>query len=80
MHKYAIEIFYSEEDEGYIALVPELPGCSAFGNTPEESLEEVSVAIELWLETAKMEGREIPKPQGARLLSQICEKAACGWQ
>lgn len=39
--KYAIEIFYSEEDGGYIAVVPELPGCSAFGETPEEALKEV---------------------------------------
>ena len=49
MYKYAIEIFYSEVDEGYIATVPELTGCSAFGNTEEESLEEVKIAMELWL-------------------------------
>jgi len=53
MYKYAIEIFYSEEDEGYIAVVPELPGCSAFGKTEEEALREIKTAIELWLETAK---------------------------
>ena len=51
--KYTIEIFYSEEDEGYIAVVPELPGCSAFGETPEEALKEVKIAIELWIKTAK---------------------------
>jgi len=45
--KYAIEIFYSEEDDGYIAIVLELPGCSAFGETPEEALKEVKIAIEL---------------------------------
>ena len=60
--RYAIEIFYSEEDEGYIAIVPELPGCSAFGETEEEALREVKVAIDLWLETAEEEGRQIPKP------------------
>jgi predicted RNase H-like HicB family nuclease len=53
MYKYAIEIFYSEEDEGYVAVVPELPVCSAFGETEEAALEEVKIAIELWLETAK---------------------------
>jgi len=50
--KYAIEIFYSEEDEGYVATVPELPGCSAFGESEEEALKEVKIAIALWLETA----------------------------
>lgn len=58
-HKYAIEIFYSDEDEGFIAVVPELAGCSAFGETEEEALSEVKVAIGLWLETARQEGREI---------------------
>ena len=73
MSKYAIEIIYSEEDEGYIAIVPELPGCSAFGATEEEALEEVKVATELWLETAKKEGREIPQPSGKELLSAFYE-------
>ena len=53
MYKYAIEIFYSAEDDGYIAVVPELPGCSAFGNTEEAALKEVKIAISLWLKTAK---------------------------
>ncbi len=69
MPKYAIEIFYSEDDKGYIAVVPELPGCSAFGETEESALEEVKLAMELWLKTAKSEGREIPKPQGKDLLN-----------
>jgi len=69
MSKYAIEIFYSEDDKGYIAVVPELPGCSAFGETEESALEEVKLAIDLWLKTAKSEGREIPKPQGKDLLN-----------
>ncbi len=73
MYKYAIEIFYSDEDEGYIAVVPELPGCSAFGKTEEAALEEVKIAIELWLETAKEEGREIPQPQGKELLNTLYE-------
>ena len=73
MSKYAMEIFYSEEDEGYIVVVPELPGCSAFGRTEEEALEEVKVAMELWLETARKEGRKIPQPQGKELLSIFYE-------
>lgn len=68
MYKYVIEIFYSEEDEGYIAVVPELPGCSAFGDTEEGALKEVKIAMNLWLETAKKEGREIPEPHGKELL------------
>ena len=71
--RYTIEIFHSEEDEGYIAVVPELPGCSAFGETEEEALKEIKVAIELWIEAAKKEGREIPKPMGEELLKEVME-------
>jgi predicted RNase H-like HicB family nuclease len=71
MYKYAIEIFYSEEDEGYIAIVPELSGCSAFGNTEEVALREVKIAMNLWLETARKEGREIPEPHGKELLKSL---------
>ena len=73
MYRYAIEICYSEEDEGYIAVVPELPGCSAFGNTEEEALGEVKVSMKLWLETAKKEGRDIPQPHGKELLNLLYE-------
>jgi predicted RNase H-like HicB family nuclease len=68
---YAIEIFYSEEDGGYIAIVPELPGCSAFGRTEEEALKEVKIAMSLWLETAKEIGREIPVPQKRSLVAGL---------
>jgi len=74
MYKYAIEIFYSEEDMGYIAVVPELAGCSAFGETEEEALKEVMTATELWLETAEKEGREIPQPAGKELLKAFVEE------
>ncbi len=74
MNKYTIEIFFSEEDKGYIAIVPELPGCSAFGKTEEKSLEEIKVAMELWLETAKKEGKNIPKPLGKELFKEFYEK------
>jgi len=75
MYKYAIEIFYSEDDEGYIALVPEIPGCSAFGENEEDALKEVKIALELWLETASKEGREIPEPSGKELLRKIVENS-----
>ncbi len=68
---YAIVIFYSDEDEGFIAVVPELAGCSVFGETEEGALSEVKVAIGLWLDTARQEGREIPEPSGREHLRDI---------
>ena len=68
---YAIEIFYSEEDEGFIAIVPELSGCSAFGETEERALQEVKIAMRLWLETAKEIGRSIPVPQKRSLIAGL---------
>ncbi len=73
-YKYSIEIFYSEEDGGYIALAPELPGCSAFGETEEEALREIKVAIDLWLETAQKEDREIPQPIEKELLKSFMDR------
>lgn len=63
MKDYHINIFYSDEDEGYIAGIPDLTSCSAFGTTPEEALREVAVAKEAWLEAARAEGKLIPQPR-----------------
>ena len=63
MTDYYISVFYSEEDGGYIADIPDLPGCSAFGQTPEQALAEVLVAKRLWLEVAREKGRPIPPPR-----------------
>lgn len=63
MKDYHVKIFYSEEDEGYIAEIPDLKYCSAFGETPVEALEELEVAKKLWLEVAKAKGKNIPKPK-----------------
>jgi len=60
---YHINIFWSEEDGGYIADVPDLEACSAFGSTPEEALHEVQVAKAAWLEAAKSSGKPIPNPR-----------------
>ncbi len=68
---YSVWIVPSDEDEGFIAVVPELAGCSAFGETEEEALQEVKVAVDLWLETAREEGREIPEPSGREHLQDI---------
>jgi predicted RNase H-like HicB family nuclease len=59
---YHINIFYSEEDGGYIADIPDLDACSAFGRTPEEALAEVEKAKQAWLEAAKEQGKPIPPP------------------
>ncbi len=55
MKEYNINVFYSQEDEGYIADIPDLKFCSAFGNTPEEAVHQVQIAKQLWLETAAEE-------------------------
>jgi len=62
MSRYPIKVFYRVEDKGYVAVVSDLPGCSAFGETEEEALREAKVAIELWLKTAKNASRLIPSP------------------
>ena len=59
---YPVKLFYSEEDKGFIATTPDLPGCSAFGDTEEEAIREIKIAQELWLETARSENRYIPRP------------------
>ena len=68
MHKYEIILYWSEEDQVYIAEVPELPGCMAHGNTQEDAFKNVQEAIQLWIETAKSHGDPIPEPKGKRLL------------
>ncbi len=63
MKDYHINIFYSDEDDGYIADIPDLKFCSAFGNSPEEALEQVQIAKATWIEAARIEGRPIPPPR-----------------
>jgi predicted RNase H-like HicB family nuclease len=59
---YPVQVFWSDEDDGYIAVAPDLPGCSAFGETAEEAIQESRAAIEAWLEAAREAGNKIPKP------------------
>ncbi len=63
MKDYHINIFYSEEDGGYIADIPDLVACSAFGETPEEALRELTAARTAWIEAARAEGKKIPPPR-----------------
>lgn len=60
---YHINIFYSADDGGYIADIPDLEFCSAFGETPAEALKEVETAKRAWLETALAEGKPVPEPK-----------------
>ena len=71
MKDYHINIFYSDEDEGYIADVPDLRSCSAFGETPEEALREVRIAEQAWLEAARQLGKPIPEPRYRPLIYQL---------
>ena len=63
-YKYEIVIYWSDEDEAFIAEVPELPGCAAEGSTPVEALANFDVIIQEWIETARELGRAIPEPKG----------------
>lgn len=70
MSDYPINIFYSDEDEGYIADIPDLDACSAFGSTPEEALSEVERAKEAWLAAARDTGKPIPPPRYRPIIYQ----------
>lgn len=62
--KYEVIIWWSEEDQAFLAEVPELPGCMADGGSHAEVLASISEVTQLWLETAKRENRPIPPPKG----------------
>ena len=64
MNKYEIIIYWSKEDNFFIAEVPELPGCMADGKTTTEALANVEIVISEWIETARSLGRPIPEPKG----------------
>ena len=68
MIKYEVIIYWSDEDDAFIADVPELPGCSAHGPTQEDALSSAQDAIRLWIDTAKEFGDPIPEPKGRRLI------------
>ena len=71
MKDYHINIFFSQEDEGYIADIPDLAMCSAFGRTPAEALAEVETAKQVWLEAARAEGKPIPEPTYRPVIYQL---------
>ncbi len=68
MYKYEIIIYWSDEDNAFIAEVPELPGCMAHGETPEKALKNAKEAIQLWIDTANEFGDTIPESKGNKLI------------
>lgn len=60
--RYPIEVFYSEEDGGFIALAKDLAGCSAFGESQEQAVSEIQDAIKAWIEAARAAGNPVPEP------------------
>jgi len=71
MRDYHINIFYSQEDEGYIADIPDLDYCSAFGETPAEALYELEFAKKAWIESAQIEHKPIPLPTYRPVIYQL---------
>jgi len=71
MSDYHINIFYSEQDEGYIADIPDLKACSAFGKTQDRALAEVLAAKESWLVAARSNHKPIPSPEYRPIIYQV---------
>ena len=63
MTHYLVEIFWSDEDEGYIATVPDLPGCSAWGQTREDAAKEIEAAQTAWIQACQASGEPVPAPR-----------------
>jgi len=64
MIRYEVVIYWSDEDQAFIAEVPELPGCAADGTSYQEAVSNVEIIIQEWIETARELGRPIPQPKG----------------
>lgn len=64
MIRYEVIIYWSEEDDAFVAEAPELPGCAADGSTYQKALANLELVIEEWIETARRLGRSIPQPKG----------------
>ena len=69
MNKFEIILYWSNEDQAFIAEVPELPGCAADGTTRQEALANAEIVMSEWLETARELGRPIPEPKGRLLFA-----------
>lgn len=68
MQKYEVILYWSDEDQVFVAEVPELPGCMAHGDSQESALKNAKAAIQLWIDTAREFGDLVPTPKGRRLM------------
>jgi len=68
MMKYEIILYWSEEDQVFVAEVPELPGCMAHGDSHQSAIRNVNEAVQLWIDTAREFGDPVPEPKGRRLV------------
>ena len=68
MTKFEVILYWSQEDDAYVAEVPQLSGCAAHGSSQAEALRNAQDAIDLWLDTAREFGDPIPEPMGRRLI------------
>ena len=68
MYKYEIILYWSNDDDAFVAEVPELPGCMAHGRTQEAALREIKEAMRLWIESAHERDEPVPEPKGERLM------------
>ena len=76
--KCLVEVFWSDDDDGYIAIVPDLPGCSAFGTTPEAAVHEIGDATLAWIAACRTSGDPVPEPRprpAARPDGRACDPA-----
>lgn len=71
MKDYHINVFYSDADKCYVADIPDLKYCTAFGKTPEDAVREVGIAKKAWISAAKKEGKEIPEPRYKPMIYQV---------
>jgi predicted RNase H-like HicB family nuclease len=72
--RYPAQVFWSDEDKGFIAIAPDLPGCSSFGDTQVQALAELQDAIEAWIEAARAANNPIPEPSDPAVRSQYSGK------
>jgi len=75
VNRYAI--IWSEDDRAWVADVPDLKSCAAFGSTPEEAFAEVHIAMDAWLAAARDAGLEIPKPHSSLIMKQLNDPSGC---
>ena len=75
MNNYSVHLTWSDEDKAYLAIIPELPGCMADGETREEALQNIAIICDQWIETARDEARPIPAPLSIQDMARLHEES-----